>query len=129
MDPIADFLTCIRNGLRCRRKDVAVPFSRIKYEIARVLMEEGFVSNFQVDGEGTARRIIVSLKYDEDGASVIRGLERVSRQSRRVYVGTNSIPKVIGGLGVAVVSTSRGVLTDREARRKRVGGEVICKVW
>ncbi|MFO7651632.1 MAG: 30S ribosomal protein S8 [bacterium] len=129
MDPIADFLTCIRNGLRCRRKDVAVPFSKIKHEIARVLMEEGFVSNFQVEGEGTSRRIIVSLKYDDEGASVIRGLERVSRQSRRIYVATTEIPKVIGGLGVAVVSTPRGVLTDREARRKRVGGEVICKVW
>lgn len=129
MDPIADFLTCIRNGLRSRRKDVSVPFSKIKHEIARVLMEEGFVSNFQVDGTGTAKRIIVSLKYDDEGMSVIRGLERVSRQSRRVYVGTTAIPKVIGGLGVSVVSTPRGVLTDREARRKRVGGEVICKVW
>jgi small subunit ribosomal protein S8 len=129
LDPIADFLTCIRNGLRCRRKDVAVPFSKIKHEIARVLMEEGFISNFQVDGEGTAKRIIVSLKYDDEGVSVIRGLERVSRQSRRVYVPATGIPKVIGGLGVAVVSTSRGVVTDREARRKRVGGEVICRVW
>lgn len=129
MDPIADFLTCLRNGLSARRKEVTVPFSKLKYEIVRVLMEEGFVSNFQVEGEGTGRRIVVSLKYDEDGASVIRGIEMVSRQSRRVYVGANEIPKVIGGLGLAVLSTPRGVLSDREARRKHVGGEVVCKVW
>ncbi len=129
MDPIADFLTCLRNGLSARHKEVTVPFSKLKYEIVRVLMEEGFVSNFQVEGEGTGRRIVVSLKYDEDGASVIRGIEMVSRQSRRVYVGANEIPKVIGGLGLAVLSTPRGVLSDREARRKHVGGEVVCKVW
>ncbi|MBM3322082.1 30S ribosomal protein S8 [candidate division WOR-3 bacterium] len=129
MDTFADFLTRIRNGLRSRQKEVVVPFSRLKYEVARVLMEEGFVSNFQVDGEGTGRRIIITLKYEDSGASVIRGLEMVSRQSRRVYVGADDIPRVIGGLGVAIVSTPRGVVSDREARRKRAGGEVLCRVW
>ncbi len=129
MDTFADFLTRIRNGLRSRQKEVVVPFSRLKYEVARVLMEEGFVSNFQVDGEGTGRRLIITLKYEDGGASVIRGLELVSRQSRRVYVGADEVPRVIGGLGVAIVSTPRGVITDREARRKRVGGEVLCRVW
>ena len=129
MDPFADFLTGIRNGLRIRRKEVSAPYARLKYELARVLLEEGFISNFQVEGEGTAKRIIVSLKYDEDGASVIRGIELLSRQSRRVHVGTDEIPKVIGGLGVAILTTSRGVMTDRDARRKRVGGELLCKVW
>jgi len=129
LDPFADFLTGIRNGLRIRRKEVSAPYARLKYELARVLLEEGFISNFQVEGEGTARRIIVSLKYDEDGASVIRGIELLSRQSRRVHVGTDEIPKVIGGLGVAILTTSRGVMTDRDARRKRVGGEPLCKVW
>jgi len=101
----------------------------MKYELARVLLEEGFISNFQVDGEGIGRRIIISLKYDEAGDSVIRGIELLSRQSRRVHVGADEIPKIIGGLGVAILTTSRGVMTDRDARLKRVGGELLCKVW
>lgn len=129
MDPFADFLTRIRNGLRIRQKEVSAPYARMKYELARVLLEEGFISNFQVEGEGLDKRIIVSLKYDEDGASVIRGIELLSRQSRRLHVGADEIPKVIGGLGVAILTTSRGVMTDRDARRKRVGGEPLCKVW
>ena len=129
MDPFADFLTRIRNGLRIRQKEVSAPYARMKYELARVLLEEGLISNFQVEGEGLRKRVIISLKYDEDGASVIRGIELLSRQSRRVHVGTDAIPKVIGGLGVAILTTSRGVMTDRDARRKRVGGELLCKVW
>lgn len=129
MDPFADFLTRIRNGLRIRQKEVSAPYARMKYELARVLLEEGFISNFQVEGEGIDKRIIISLKYDEDGASVIRGIELLSRQSRRLHVGVNEIPKIIGGLGVAIMTTSRGVMTDRDARRKRVGGEPLCKVW
>jgi small subunit ribosomal protein S8 len=129
LDPFADFLTGIRNGLRIRRKEVSAPYARLKYELARVLLEEGFISNFLVEGDGIAKRIIVSLKYDEDGASVIRGIELLSRQSRRVHVGADEIPKVLGGLGVAILTTSRGVMTDRDARRKRVGGEPLCKVW
>jgi small subunit ribosomal protein S8 len=129
LDTFADFLTRIRNGLRIRQKEVSAPYARLKYELARVLLEEGFISNFQVDGEGPRKRIIVSLKYDEDGASVIRGIELLSRRSRRLHVGVDEIPKVIGGLGVAILTTSKGVMTDRDARRKRVGGEPLCKVW
>ncbi len=129
MDPFADFLTRIRNGFRIRQKEVSAPYARMKYELARVLLEEGFISNFQVEGEGLGKRIIISLKYDEDGASVIRGIELLSRQSRRLYVGADEIPKIIGGLGVAILTTSRGVITDRDARCKRVGGEPLCKVW
>jgi len=129
LDSFADFLTRIRNGLRIRQKEVSAPYARLKYELARVLLEEGFISNFQVEGEGHTKRIIVSLKYDEDGASVIRGLELISRQSRRLHVGADDLPSVIGGLGVAILTTSRGVMTDRDARRKRVGGEPLCKVW
>ena len=129
MDSFADFLTRIRNGLRIRQKEVSAPYARLKYELARVLLEEGFISNFQVEGEGHTKRIIVSLKYDEDGASVIRGLELISRQSRRLHVGADDLSSVIGGLGVAILTTSRGVMTDRDARRKRVGGEPLCKVW
>jgi small subunit ribosomal protein S8 len=129
MDPFADFLTRIRNGLRNRQKEVTAPYARLKYELARVLLEEGFISNFQVDGEGIRKRIIIALKYDDSGASVIRGLQLVSRQSRRVYVGTDAVPKVIGGLGVSVLTTPRGVMTDKDARRKHAGGEVLCRVW
>ena len=129
MDPFADFLTRIRNGLRIRQKEVSAPYARMKYELARVLLDEGFISNFQVEGEGLGKRVIISLKYDEDGASVIRGIELLSRQSSRVHVGADEIPKIIGGLGVAILTTSRGVMTDRDARRKRVGGEPLCKVW
>jgi len=129
LDPIADFLTRIRNGFRCRHKDVRAPFSRMKYEIARILLEEGYISNFQVDGEGIRKAIVITLKYNEDGSSVIRGMERVSRQSRRIYVGAHAVPRILGGLGVAVLSTSKGMMTDQGARHESVGGEVICKVW
>ncbi len=129
MDPIADFLTCIRNGVAVKRKEVSVPYSRLKFEIAQVLMEEGFISNLRLDGEGVKKRIVISLKYLDDGTSVIRGVERVSRPGRRVYAGYDEIPRVMGGLGVAILSTPAGVITDREARRRRIGGEIICKVW
>ncbi|MCR4423405.1 MAG: 30S ribosomal protein S8 [candidate division WOR-3 bacterium] len=129
MDPISDFLTQIRNGIAARVKEISVPHSRVKFEIARVLLEEGFISNFRVEGEGTKKRIVISLKYLDDGGSVIRGLERVSKQSRRMYVGYRDLPRVMGGLGVAIISTPAGIITDREARRRKVGGEVICKVW
>ncbi len=129
MDQIADFLTRIRNGMHGRHKETRALFSKVKFEIARVLLEEGYISNFQLSGEGIKKEIVVTLKYNEDGTSVIRGLERVSRQSRRVYVGVDTIPKILGGLGIAVLSTSKGMMTDRDARRERIGGEVICKVW
>lgn len=129
MDPIADLLTRVRNGLNAKQRDVRVPFSRMKYEIARILLEEGYISNFRVDGENVSKMIVISLKYNEDGTSVIRGLARVSKQSRRVYVDCCSVPRVLGGLGLAVLSTSRGVLSSRDAERERVGGEVVCKVW
>jgi small subunit ribosomal protein S8 len=129
VDTIGDFLTVIRNGIMAHHRDVRAPFSRMKFEIARILLEEGYISNFQVDGEGIEKAIVVTLKYHEDGSSVITGLERVSRQRRRVYVGADGIPKVIGGLGVAILTTSKGLLTGRDARREGVGGEVVCKVW
>ncbi len=129
MDPIADFLTRIRNGIACKSRQVRVPYSKMKYELARILLEEGYISNFQVEGEKVHKNLVITLKYTEDGSSVIRGLERVSRQSRRVYVDANSIPRVLGGLGLAIVTTSKGVMTGRDAERERVGGELICKVW
>lgn len=129
MDTISDFLTRLRNGIMARYKDVRVPFSKFRYEIARILLEEGYISNFQVDGEGIEKSLVVTLKYDEDGKSVVLGIERVSRQSRRVYVGVDELPRVLGGLGIAIISTSRGLMTDRDARRGSIGGEVVCRVW
>lgn len=127
MDPIADMLTIIRNGCRAQRTEVTVPYSRLKTEILRVLLEDGFVNNFTLDAK--KRKITIMLKYAKNGESVIRNLERISKSSRRSYVSKNNIPYILGGLGTAILTTSHGVLSDREARRKKVGGEVICCVY
>ncbi len=119
----------LRNALAARHKEVTVKYTRMRYELARVLLEEGFISNFRVDGEGIKRQLIISLKYLDDGTPVIRGLERVSKPGRRIYVGYDKVPRVMGGLGIAILTTPAGIVTDREARNRRVGGELICKVW
>jgi small subunit ribosomal protein S8 len=130
-DPIADMLTRIRNGIQSRHDRVEMPSSKLKIEVAKILKSEGFISNYKVgqeDGkpQGTLR---VYLKYSEDGEPVIHGIERVSRPGRRVYRGKEDIPQVLGGLGLAIVSTSKGVLSGAEAARTGVGGEVLCQVW
>ena len=130
-DPIADMLTRIRNGITSRHDRVEMPVSKLKVEIARILKSEGFISNYKVveeDGkpQGSLR---VYLKYSGNGEPVIHGIERVSRPGRRVYRGKEAIPKVLGGLGLAIVSTSKGVLSGSEAARTGVGGEVLCQVW
>jgi small subunit ribosomal protein S8 len=131
-DPIADMLTRIRNGIQSRHERVEMPTSKLKIEVARILKSEGFISNYKViapeDGkpQGSLR---VYLKYSDDGEPVIHGIERISRPGRRVYRGKEEIPKVLGGLGLAIVSTSRGVLSGAEATRTGVGGEVLCQVW
>jgi len=131
-DPIADMLTRIRNGIQARHERVELPTSKLKVEIARILKSEGFISNFkEVAAEkgqvqGTLR---VYLKYAEDGEPVIHGIERISRPGRRVYRNKQEIPRVLGGLGLAIVSTSRGILAGHEAIKNGVGGEVLCQVW
>jgi small subunit ribosomal protein S8 len=127
-DPIADMLTRIRNGGRARKATVNVPYSRHKEAIARVLRDEGYLEAVTVTDE-VHPQLQVTLRYDAGRAPVIVGIERVSRPSLRVYVGATQIPAVRRGLGVSIVSTPKGVLTDREARQHGVGGEVICKVW
>lgn len=129
MDPIADMLTIIRNGCRTCKPEVKVPYSRLKTEILRILLEEGFINNFTLDSEKKPRRINVMLKYTKDGDSVIRNLQRISKCSRRVYVDKTGIPKVLGGLGIAILTTSKGILSDREARRQKIGGEVIAHIY
>ncbi|MGD8376537.1 MAG: 30S ribosomal protein S8 [Acidobacteriota bacterium] len=128
-DPIADMLTRIRNAHKARHRETDVPFSRLKSDLARVLQEEGYIEGFRVREEGPRRIIRVALRYTEDGDPVVSGLQRASRPGRRNYTGAKEIPRVLGGLGICVLSTSQGVMSDREARRRHVGGEVLCNVW
>jgi len=128
-DPIADMLTRIRNGIQARHERIEVPASKLKVEIARILKSEGFISNYKVN-EGEHQGVLrVYLKYSTDGESVIRGIERISRPGRRVYRGKTDIPRVLGGLGLAIVSTSRGVVSGTDAARDGIGGELLCQVW
>ena len=128
-DPIADMLTRIRNGIQARHERIDVPTSKLKAEIARILKEEGFIKNYKLVPEEPQGVLRIHLKYSDDGGSVIHGIERVSRPGRRVYRGKAELPRVLGGLGLAIVSTSRGVLSGTEAARSGVGGEVLCQVW
>jgi len=128
-DPIADLLTRIRNGAHARKDVVDVPYSRVKEEIVRVITAEGFLVGHSVVEAGGHRVLRVALKYDAKHAPVITGLKRVSRPSLRRYVGSDKIPMVRRGLGVSIVSTPAGILSDREARKRGVGGEVMCSVW
>lgn len=128
-DPIADMLTRIRNACHARHKRVDVPASNLKRELARVLAENRFIDNFayiQGDNQGKLR---LYLRYDESNRNIIQGLQRISRPGLRKYTPKDRIPRVLNGLGIAIISTSKGVLTDRQARRAGVGGEVLCKIW
>jgi small subunit ribosomal protein S8 len=128
-DPIADMLTRIRNANHVYKEKVDIPFSKLKLEIARILSEEGFIQNYKVvEDKGRPASIRISMKYGERRERVIVGITRVSRSGRRVYKGKESVPKVIGGLGIAILSTSKGILTDQQARQQGVGGEVLCLV-
>lgn len=130
MDTIADMLTAIRNANERALREVRVPHSNIKAEIARILKEEGFIEDYRVEGE-KKRDLVIMLKYKGKRGKdpVIEGIERVSKPGRRIYVGVHEIPLVRSGLGVAILSTPQGVLTGKQARQKRVGGELLCKVW
>ena len=128
-DPIADLLTRIRNGQQAGHTAVVVPRSKVKLAIVRILKNEGFVEGYVEDDSGPQGSVKIFLKYDDDQKGIIRGIQRVSKPGRRVYVGKNDMPRVRNGLGLAIVTTPRGVLTDYQARQAGVGGEVLCKVW
>lgn len=130
-DPIADMLARIRNAALARHESTCIPASRVKRAIANILKSEGFIADVRDEqaGETEHPQIRVVLKYNRDKHSAFEGLKRVSRPGRRVYVGHESIPRVLSGLGVSILSTSRGVMTDKEARRQKVGGELLCEVW
>ena len=126
-DPISDMLTRIRNGQKARKVSVSMPASKAKEAVARVLKEEGYIADYSVADDGATKELSVELKYFE-GAPVIERIQRASRPGLRIYRGKEELPRVLGGLGVAIVSTSAGVMSDREAREKGIGGEVICIV-
>ena len=127
-DPISDMLTRIRNGFRADLAGVSIPSSKLKKRVAEILLEEGYIARQELLPDSRQGVLKVLLKY-EDERSVITGLKRISRPGRRVYVGANDIPKVLNGIGMAILSTSSGVMTDRKAREARVGGEVLCAIW
>ena len=128
-DPVADFLTCVRNAIRAKHRKVDVNASRLKTELAKVLLRERFINNFKVIEDRKQGILRIYLKYAGDDASVITGIRRISTPGRRVYVRKDSIPRVMGGLGTSILSTSRGLMTDREAREAGFGGELVCKIW
>jgi small subunit ribosomal protein S8 len=128
-DPIADMLTRIRNGNHAKHEFVDVPSSKIKKEIANILLEEGYIKGFDVIDDAKQGIIRVELKYQQNKERVITGIKRISKPGLRVYVNKGETPRVLGGLGIAVLSTSQGILTDKKARIQGVGGEVICYVW
>ena len=128
-DPIADMLTRIRNANVVKHETVDVPASNMKKELARILLEEGFVRGYDVIEDGKQGIIRIQLKYGQSGERVISGLKRISKPGMRVYASNHEVPKVLNGLGISVISTSKGILTDKQARKENVGGEVICYVW
>ena len=128
-DPIADMLTRIRNANVVKHETVDVPASNIKKELARILLEEGFVRGYDVIEDGKQGIIRIQLKYGQSGERVISGLKRISKPGMRVYAASHEVPRVLNGLGISVISTSKGILTDKQARKENVGGEVICYVW
>ncbi len=128
-DPIADMLTRIRNANTALHPTVSMPSSKLKEQIAGILQAEGYIESYDVSADGVHRTLEMQLRYGSDRQRVIKGLRRVSRPGRRIYSGASDLPRVKGGLGVVVVSTSQGLLPDREARRRRLGGEIVCEVW
>lgn len=128
-DPIADMLTRIRNANVVKHETVDVPASNMKKELARILLEEGFIRGYDVIEDGKQGIIRIQLKYGQTGERVISGLKRISKPGMRVYADKHEVPRVLNGLGISIISTSRGILTDKQARKENVGGEVICYVW
>lgn len=128
-DPIADMLTRIRNSIMAEKREVTIPQSKIKYEIAKILKKEGYISSVKKSKSGSHPQITLELKYKENKKNVIEALKRISKPGRRVYSDVNSIPKVLGGLGIAILSTSSGIMTGKDCEKNNIGGEVLLYVW
>lgn len=127
-DPISDMLTRIRNGTAAHKTDVLMPYSKLKHSLANILAREGFIAGVEVI-EGSLKQLSVKIKYSSDGEAVVTGIQRVSKPGQRIYVPMDRIPRTNGGLGVTILSTSKGLMTDKEARKQKYGGEVICQIW
>ena len=128
-DPISDLLTRLRNASMVSKSNIEIPHSKFKLQLASLLKDEGYISDVKVEGDGTKKIINITLKYSEEGTSVISGMNRLSKPGNRVYSSFDKLPRNNGGLGTVVVSTSRGLLSDSEARKRKLGGELICEVW
>ncbi|MGH9447315.1 MAG: 30S ribosomal protein S8 [Terriglobia bacterium] len=128
-DPIADMLTRIRNGVQARHSRVDMPSSNIKVGIAMILKDEGYIGSYKITEDGRKKLLRLSLRYRPDGESVISSLDRVSKPGRRVYVGTHEVPRILGGMGVTILTTSKGLMTGKKARKARLGGEVLCNIY
>jgi small subunit ribosomal protein S8 len=128
-DPVADLLARIRNAIHARHQKLDIPASKLKLEIARILKEEGYIANFKATEEEGRKVLRIYLKYGQDNNAAIANLQRISRPGCRVYVGRNDIPRVLGGLGINILTTPKGVMTGREARKQGLGGEILCEVW
>ncbi|MBI4049720.1 MAG: 30S ribosomal protein S8 [Candidatus Doudnabacteria bacterium] len=128
-DPVSDMLTRIRNGYSARKAEVVVPYSKFKHSLASALLESGWIKNLQVKTEGSFKSLLIALKYDEQGEPILSGISRVSRPGQRIYRKNSDLPKVMGGLGTVIVSTSKGIMTDATARKQKIGGEIICQIW
>lgn len=128
-DPIADMLTRIRNAQRVRRLNIVLPFSKVKLNLAKILQKEGYIDSVKEEGSQAGKSINITLKYDEKGRPVIHGLKRISKPGQRIYLKKKNLPYVLNGLGIAVISTSQGLMTNKEARKRNLGGEILCIVW
>ena len=128
-DPVGDMLAQVRNGLRVKKSKIVLPSSKEKESVARVLWEEKYIRNYQIEGEGFKKELVLNLKYLEKGESAIKGLKRISKPSLRIYVKKEKIPKVLDGLGIVILSTTAGIISGREAKRRGVGGEVVAYIW
>lgn len=128
-DTISDMLTRIRNAQMVKKAEVIIPYSKFKGSLAKLLLEEGWIKSADVKEEGAIKTLVVALKYDESGEPIITGIKRVSKPGQRIYSKRVEIPKVLGGMGTTIVSTSKGLMTDKSARLNKIGGEVICQVW
>ena len=128
-DPLADMLTRVRNAGMVKFESVDIPLSKVKVNIAKILKAEGYINDYHIIEDGPQGTLRVDLKYDQDSTRVITGLRRISKPGRRIYVNADNIPKVMSGLGIGIISTSKGLVADHQARKMRVGGELLCEVW
>ncbi len=128
-DPIADMLTRIRNAQNVKKNEVLIPFSNLKFEIAKILKHENYIEDLENIEEAKFPQIKITLKYDEKKQPVIRNIKRISRPGQRIYINKNKLPRVLNNLGIAIISTSQGLMTNKEAKRKNIGGEILCEIW